>query len=285
MPRRIASFLMQNRMAIAFLIAAVGLVFAVAHFVPMDVMKQKVTQFNLWVESLGYLGPLVLAIVDAVAIVLCFPFSVGFELAAGFLFGLIPGYVNFIQFHSFRSNLILPSRSPYHSLTLKCDFLVFRVTIIAVAKVSGACLAFLMARTFLKSWVERMITSSEKFGAVYGAMKVDSFRLAVLLRLSPFPSWANNYALAISPISFRDFWLATTIASFPTIVINVYMGSFMGSLTSAVTEPTDAPKLMQYGVSLIGLISTIFVSKYIMGYIKTAVETPPKQHVEDEESR
>lgn len=86
------SFLERHKILLLFGLAALFLVVGIGYFIPMDTMKEKVTQFNIWVESLGYLGPLVLAAVDTIAIVLCFPFTLGFELAAGFLFGLLPGY-------------------------------------------------------------------------------------------------------------------------------------------------------------------------------------------------
>lgn len=139
----------------------------------------------------------------------------------------------------------------------------------------------MMARTVLKSWVERMLATNERFSAVYGAMKVDSFRLAVLLRLAPFPpSWVNNYALAVSPISFYDFMLATALASLPTIAVNVYMGSFMGSLTTAVADAKSGYNWVHYFFSALGLVAVIFASKYIMRYIQAALSAKPKDDIE-----
>lgn len=85
--------MMRHRTPLLFVVGALTLLGIVGYFVSADSMRQKLLDFNVWVASLGYLGPLVLATADAIAIVLCFPFTVGFELAAGFLFGTIPGCV------------------------------------------------------------------------------------------------------------------------------------------------------------------------------------------------
>lgn len=130
-------------------------------------------------------------------------------------------------------------------------------------------MAFLIARTVLGSWVERMIASNERFSAVYGAMRVDSFRLAVLLRLAPFPSWANNYALAISPISFRDFFFATLVASMPMIAVNVYTGSFLGSLTMYEGQPAS---WTHYALGFVGLIAAVVAVKAIVGYVQLSLQ-------------
>ena len=51
-----------------------------------------------WVASMGYWAPFILGLIDAVGVAICFPLTLAFELAAGFLFGVIPGYVLFRSF-------------------------------------------------------------------------------------------------------------------------------------------------------------------------------------------
>jgi kynurenine 3-monooxygenase len=133
-----------------------------------------------------------LLIADFLAVVMAFPLSIAFELAAGFLFGTFLGCDSDKE-----------ERRTTRTLTALLGS--FSTIIIALAKVGGACVSFMLGRYFLRNWVEGMLSNSERFNKVYGSMKVDSFRIAILLRLSPFPpSWVNNYALAISPISFKS---------------------------------------------------------------------------------
>lgn len=72
-----------------------------------------------------------------------------------------------------------------------------------IAKTCGASLGFFLGRTLLKDWVTKKLSESTIFSEVYKEMNAETFRLAVLLRLSPIPSWVNNYGLAITPISFK----------------------------------------------------------------------------------
>lgn len=67
----------------------------------------------------------------------------------------------------------------------------------------GAATALLLGRTLLNRWVQNTLKNHPHFSEVYTAMGKDTFKLAVMLRLSPVPSWVNNYGLALTPISFK----------------------------------------------------------------------------------
>lgn len=43
-------------------------------------------EFCEWVDSLGYIGFFVLGLADLVGVAICFPFTIVFEFAAGFLY-------------------------------------------------------------------------------------------------------------------------------------------------------------------------------------------------------
>lgn len=74
---------------------------------------------------------------------------------------------------------------------------------ISVAKTFGAAAALLLGRTLLNRWVQNVLKNYPQFTEVYATMGKDTFKLAILLRLSPVPSWVNNYGLALTPISYR----------------------------------------------------------------------------------
>lgn len=54
-----------------------------------------------WVASMGFWAPIILGVIDAVGVAICFPLTVAFELAAGFLFGVVAGFVSLKQNCSF----------------------------------------------------------------------------------------------------------------------------------------------------------------------------------------
>lgn len=73
---------------------------------------------------------------------------------------------------------------------------------IAFAKTSGASICFLLGRYYLREWIELKLKESKSFSSIYNEMKADTIKLAIVLRLSPIPSWLNNYGLSLTPISF-----------------------------------------------------------------------------------
>lgn len=58
-----------------------------------DYVILKLEQFCQWVDSLGRVGYLILGLADLIGVVICFPFTIAFEIAAGFLFQFTYGYV------------------------------------------------------------------------------------------------------------------------------------------------------------------------------------------------
>lgn len=183
-------------------------------------IRNHLQSFCEWVDSLGNIGFIVLGIADFIGVAICFPFTITFELAAGFLY-----------------------RFYYGTL------------LIITAKTCGAALAFFLGRTFLRDWIERKLDESPRFSTVYKEMDTDTFKLAVLLRLSPIPSWVNNYGLALTPITFKEFCTATFAAGIPFAAQNVYIGSLMNSLTMENTDVEDQSWLKKLSLS-IPLIAT-----------------------------
>lgn len=140
-------------------------------------------------------------------------------------------------------------------------------------------------------------------------MGKDTFKLAIMLRLSPVPSWVNNYGLSLTPISlryevyhlfrnfqfhkitfkpltrflkpndffcsFREFFLATILAGFPGVVRNVYIGSLMKSVSAPDAE--DAPIWVHIIMGSLTIVASILVTKYLYKYFRMAMGSDPVQ--------
>jgi len=114
-----------------------------------------------------------------------------FELAAGFLFGIIYG-----------------------------SFLVL------ISKTGGGCLGFLVGRYFFREKIHTYLLASETFRKFQDRMNGHGWKFAFFLSLSPVPSWAVTYGLSsLGKINFWDFFLATLFGSVPYIIQNVYIGT------------------------------------------------------------
>jgi len=183
-----------------------------------------------WIRSLGWMAPLILAATHVCSVALCFPGTMLFELFSGFLFGWLWGSM-----------------------------------LIGFSKSLGGTLAFCLGKTLLRNWVEMKLETSTTFQKLHFSMKEDGWRFALMLRLSPIPSWVINYGLSLSPISFSDFFIATFLGSLPMIIQNVYFGSVLKDFT----DPTPAPSARS-GSLLIGAcmaIGTALFTKYLYKYV------------------
>src|SRR6056300_1686152 len=114
--------------------------------------------------------------------ILCSPLYLAFlkqvpilTASSGYLFGLLPG-------------------------TATCLFSA------AVA----ASLSFVIGRTLLRGYVERVLARSPKFQSIDRAIEKEGFKLMLLLRLSPlFPFALSNYLYGASSIKFLPYFLGT----------------------------------------------------------------------------
>jgi uncharacterized membrane protein YdjX (TVP38/TMEM64 family) len=188
---------------------------------------QYLPRFAAWVESLGWLGPLVFILGYAVATVAFVPGSL-LTLAAGAIFGLAQGTLY-----------------TFLGATL------------------GASAAFLIARYGARRAIERRIAGNRKFAAIDRAVGKEGFKIVALLRLSPvFPFNLLNYSLGLTKVRFLDYLLAS-VAMLPGTLLYVYYGKAAGSL-AAVAGGAKTERGPEYWVTLgIGLIATIAVTTFI----------------------
>lgn len=188
---------------------------------------QYLPQFAAWVESLGWLGPLVFILGYAVATVAFIPGSL-LTLAAGAIFGLVQGTL-----YTF------------------------------IGATLGASAAFLVARYGARGWIERRIAGNPRFAAIDRAVGKEGFKIVALLRLSPiFPFNLLNYSLGLTRVRFLDYLLAS-VAMLPGTLLYVYYGKAAGSL-AAVAGGVKAERGPEYWVTLgLGLVATIAVTTVI----------------------
>ena len=155
-----------------------------------------ITSLAGWVATLGPWGPVVF-IAGYVAAALAFVPGSVLTIAAGAIFGLTAGTVY-----------------------------------VFIGATLGACAAFLLARSFARSAVERRLAGNPRFAALDRAIASEGLWIVFLLRLSPlFPFSIGNYALGLTRVRFRDYALACT-GMLPWTFVYVYLGSVVGDTTA-----------------------------------------------------
>lgn len=173
-----------------------------------------VVALSTWTQSHGVAGVAAFGGLHITAIVGCFPATILFEVAAGLLFGLFNGAL-----------LVWAVKATAASLTF------------ALARRFGDVLRSLgAART-----VEALLAKQPRLVAMSDDMNRQGGKYALLARLSPVPSWANNYGLAlVTDVAFRDFLGATMVATVPAILTHCSAGAAAASLLEIGSAPSSS---------------------------------------------
>lgn len=224
-----------------FLILAVGM-FVVWLLVPVKDMLQKMLT---WMQELGATGLVVLAAAYILACVLLVPGSI-LTLGAGFL-----------------AAAIWPD-SPLLAVVLG-------TVTVSLASITGASFAFLLGRTLARDWVAGKVRANTKFSAIDQAVGHAGFKMVFLVRLSPiFPFNLLNYALGLTKVRFRAYFLASWIGMLPGTVMYVYLGSTAQNVTALAAGRTEA-NIAENILLWLGLFATILVVVFITRTAKRAL--------------
>jgi uncharacterized membrane protein YdjX (TVP38/TMEM64 family) len=191
--------------------------------------------FAEWVEGLGLLGPVVFILGYAAAVVAFVPGSL-LTLAAGAIFGVVKGTV-----------------------------------LVLAAAILGSTGAFLVARYFARSAVERRIQGDPRFAAIDRAVGEQGRRIVFLLRLSPvFPFNLLNYALGLTRVRLADYVVAG-IGMLPGTLLYVYSGKVAGDVAAAAGGAAPARGPAEVALLGVGLLATVVVTTLVTRIARRAL--------------
>lgn len=130
----------------------------------------------------------------------------------------------------------------------------FLGTIVAVVgNLIGATLAFLLARYFLKDYVQRKILSKyPKINEFENGLSRNGFLTVVFLRLIPlFPFNILNFALGVTDIKLRDYFFGTLIGIIPGTFMFVYFGESVKMLS-----------IYNIGFAILGILGLSYLGRF-----------------------
>jgi uncharacterized membrane protein YdjX (TVP38/TMEM64 family) len=181
---------------------------------------------------------LAFAVLHFVAIVLCFPASALIEIAAGYALGFPLGFVS-----------------------------------MHLSKVAAAVACFWLGRTVLLGYVQKQSERFPRFRHWLGIVRQEGPAMMLYMRLSPVPSFLNNYLLAAVGVRFTDFLWTTTLGIIPGLLplVGGGVGARDLSLLSIGAEgglpkaavPTWA-HLLRLGSTFVGIV--LFVGLLVRLY-------------------
>ncbi len=160
-----------------------------------------------WAGQHPIAGPITYVVCIVVATILFVPGSVSMMIA-GFLFGLVPGFL-----------------------------------FAAVGISAGAQGAFLAARLWARRWVEKKVADNQRLAAIEKGLREEAFLIVALTRLSLIiPFNLLNYAYGVTSVRTRTHLVATTVGMLPAVALYVYLGTLardLGQILSGEATPSD----------------------------------------------
>lgn len=122
----------------------------------------------------------------------------------------------------------------------------------------GGWIAFMLARSLLRPWVERLLArrpATSRLARLDAEVARDGWRFVCLLRISPVMPFAlTSYALGLTEIRFGDFLLGT-LASLPSLLGYVAAGALAryGVLSASGAMPSGP---FGWGLIVVGVVAT-----------------------------
>ena len=143
--------------------------------------------------------------------------------------------------------------------------------VVLIGATLTATIAFLLARTVLRSRIEKLVASRPKFAAVDRAVAREGAKIVFLVRLAAvFPFLFVNYAFGLTGIKTGAYVLATALGIVPGTVAFVYLGAAGAALATQNATKTA----FTVGGLVIALAVSIFVARIASAAVKRAAAEP-----------
>jgi uncharacterized membrane protein YdjX (TVP38/TMEM64 family) len=131
------------------------------------------------------------------------------------------------------------------------------------ASVLAATTACVLGRTALRGWVQKKIAGSPKARALNRAISHNSFRLILLLRLSPLiPFNVLNYVLGASDVPVGRYVIASFVGMLPGTWLYVYLGS-LATTAAGLTHAQGGGGPARLTLTIAGLVATVLAVLFI----------------------
>lgn len=134
--------------------------------------------------------------------------------------------------------------------------------LVSFASTIGACLAFLMARTILRDWVQNKF--GNKLKPINEGIEKDGIFYLFTLRLIPvFPFFLVNMLMALTPIRLRDFYWVSQLGMLVGTGLFVEVGAQLGMVESI-------PAVFSIGLVRVLLALALFpwLAKWLVTFLK-----------------
>lgn len=132
----------------------------------------------------------------------------------------------------------------------------------------GSTCSFIVSRTLLSNFVNRIVANDRRFEALSLVLKHDGLKLLVMIRLCPLPYSISNGAISTFPtVQPLMFAIATTAAT-PKLLIAIFIGSRLAVIAKSGEKMDTGTKAINWasialGVMLGGLTGWLIYKRYV----------------------
>lgn len=204
--------------AVAVAVAAVVWILDAGQWLSLAHLKSRHASLVAQVAAQPFLAAALFFALYATVAALCVPGTPLLTLAAGTLFGLVPG-----------------------------------VLIVSFSSALGATLAFLMSRFLLRDWVQRRFAT--QLAAINRGIERDGAFYLIFLGLTPvFPYFLINLVMGITPMRVTTFYWASQAGMLIETILVVNAGTELAKVDS-LAGLLSPPLLVS--LALIGLVPLV----------------------------
>ena len=145
------------------------------------------------------------------------------------------------------------------------------IVLVLIGAFIGASLTFFLARTFLRGFAQKRLTSFSKFQFVDNLVSREGLKFIFLTRLSPlFPFGLLNLTYGITNVSIKDFIIGL-FAILPGTFLYCGLGSLAGKISRFNYILSNRNDLLSLLFSAVSLIATLGVVFYVSRAAKSAL--------------
>ena len=141
---------------------------------------------------------------------------------------------------------------------------VWGTVAVSVGSVTGAAMAFLIARYVARDSFSKKIEKYPKFRAIDKAIGDGGWKIVAMLRLSPaVPFNLQNYLYGLTRIRFWTCVGTSWLAMLPGTVMYVYIGFVTKQGVQAAAGSQQAASTGKWVLTGVGLLATVAVTVYV----------------------
>jgi len=182
----------------------------------------RLEQLYAFIEELGVTGRLLYGLLYFALELLAVP-ALPLTLGSGYLFGIVQG-----------------------------------VLIASLAATSAASASFLIARYGLRSWVQKQAAKYPKFRKLDRKLGQESFKVVLLLRLSPLLPFAiSNYLYGLTSVNLAPYVLASWLGMLPGTIAYVCAGAAGRGLGDVEMSGNMRPLIALGAVATISVVAFV----------------------------